>query len=433
MARKIVVPNLGESIVEATVVQWYKKEGELVANGEKLVELETDKVNLDVGAEQGGILQKIEHPEGDDVKVGDVLGEISEKSEAAQESPPGAPQESADKPRSRPEQKKSSEQNGEAPLPAPAVKEDGDDKERVTPVARRMAQELGIDTAQVQPARPGARVTKQDVEQFVGQKQPPLEQVSKPVVEERKARPAAETPAQGDGRPEREERVLLSRRRRTIAQRLVEAQHSAAMLTTFNDVDMSAIVGIRKRHKDSFKEKYGVNLGIVSFFVKASINALREFPQVNAELRGDELILKHYYDIGVAIGAEEGLVVPVLRNADQLSFAEIENDIQEFVTKTRENTLTVEDLRGGTFTITNGGVYGSLLSTPILNAPQVAILGLHRIEERPVVVDGEVRIKSMMYLALSYDHRVIDGREAVQFLARIKKVIENPELLWLEG
>ncbi len=225
----------------------------------------------------------------------------------------------------------------------------------------------------------------------------------------------------------------MSRRRRTIAQRLVEAQHSAAMLTTFNDVDMTAIVEIRKRRKEEFKEKYGVGLGIASFFVKASVNALKVFPQVNAELRGDELILKHYYDIGVAIGAEEGLVVPVLRNADQLSIAEIEKGIQELVKKTQEGTLTVEDLRGGTFTITNGGVYGSLLSTPILNAPQVAILGLHRIEERPVVVAGQVAVRSMMYLALSYDHRVIDGREAVQFLARIKKVIENPELLWLEG
>ena len=224
----------------------------------------------------------------------------------------------------------------------------------------------------------------------------------------------------------------MSRRRRTIAQRLVEAQHSAAMLTTFNDVDMTAVMEIRQQHKQAFKDKFGVSLGIVSFFVKASILALKDFPSVNAEIQGDEIVLKHYYDIGIAIGAEEGLVVPVLRNADRMSFSEIEKGIQSFVQKSQAGTLSMEDLRGGTFTITNGGIFGSLLSTPILNSPQVAILGLHRIEERPVAVNHQVVLRQMMYLAVSYDHRIVDGREAVQFLARLKEAIEHPEVLLLE-
>jgi 2-oxoglutarate dehydrogenase E2 component (dihydrolipoamide succinyltransferase) len=232
---------------------------------------------------------------------------------------------------------------------------------------------------------------------------------------------------------QREERIRLSRRRRTIARRLVEAQHTAAMLTTFNEIDLGAVIEIRKRRKESFKERHGVGLGFMSFFVKASIGALKQFPQVNAELDEDDLILKHYYDIGMAIGAADGLVVPVLRDADRLSFAEIEKGIEAFVQKARDNTLALDDLRGGTFTITNGGVFGSLLSTPILNPPQVGILGLHKIEERPVAREGQVVIRPMMYVALSYDHRVVDGREAVQFLVRVKELIEEPERLMLEG
>jgi 2-oxoglutarate dehydrogenase E2 component (dihydrolipoamide succinyltransferase) len=229
-----------------------------------------------------------------------------------------------------------------------------------------------------------------------------------------------------------EERIKMSRRRRTIAKRLVEAQHNAAMLTTYNEVDMSAVMDLRKRHKESFQKKHGVGLGIVSFFVKASIGALKEFPQINSELQGDDIVLKKYYDIGIAVGAEEGLVVPVLRDADQLSFAEIEQSIKDFIQKSNDGTLSIEDLQGGTFTITNGGVFGSLMSTPILNPPQVAILGLHKIEERPIAVNGQIAIRPMMYIALSYDHRVVDGRESVQFLARIKQLVEDPGALLLE-
>ncbi|MGB3306926.1 MAG: dihydrolipoyllysine-residue succinyltransferase, partial [Thermomicrobiales bacterium] len=244
--------------------------------------------------------------------------------------------------------------------------------------------------------------------------------------------PSAAPSAPGP-RADEEERVRLSRRRQTIAARLVEAQHTAAMLTTFNEVDLSAVMDIRKRRKDAFKEQHGVNLGFMSFFTKAAIGALKAFPQVNAELQGNELVLKHYYDIGIAVGVEEGLVVPVVRNADRKGFAQIEQEIVELATKARNNTLALSDLQGGTFTITNGGVFGSLLSTPILNAPQAAILGMHTIQQRPVVRDGEIVIRPMMYLALSYDHRIVDGREAVQFLVRIKDLLEDPETLLLEG
>jgi 2-oxoglutarate dehydrogenase E2 component (dihydrolipoamide succinyltransferase) len=292
-----------------------------------------------------------------------------------------------------------------------------------TPSARRLAQEHGIDLKDVSGTGSGNQITLQDVQNRIDQQQQP--KVEK--APEAKARATAPV-APGE---RREERERLSRRRRTIAQRLVEAQHNAAMLTTYNEVDMSSVMDLRKRHKDSFQKKNGVRLGIVSFFVKAAIGALKEFPQINSELQGDELILKYYYDIGVAIGAEEGLVVPVLRDADRMSVAEIEIAIRSFVEKSNGGTLSLEDLRGGTFTITNGGVFGSLMSTPILNPPQVAILGLHKIEERPVAQNGQVVIRPMMYLALSYDHRVVDGRESVQFLARLKSFIEDPASLVL--
>jgi 2-oxoglutarate dehydrogenase E2 component (dihydrolipoamide succinyltransferase) len=298
-----------------------------------------------------------------------------------------------------------------------------------------MAQEANVDLAQVEGTGSGGRVTKDDVQRYVTSRREepaarkPAEQEQPPA---RTARQAAPSPQTGQ-RDEREERVRMSRRRRTIAQRLVEAQQTAAMLTTFNEMDMSAIVEMRKRRRDSFQERHGVKLGFMSFFVKASVGALKAFPRLNAEIQGDEFVLKHYYDIGMAIGAEEGLVVPVIRDADRLSFAAIEEAIKTYVEKVREGTLSLEDLRGGTFTITNGGVFGSLLSTPILNPPQVGILGLHKIEERPVAVDGEVVVRPMMYVALSYDHRIVDGREAVQFLVRLKELVEDPEALLLEG
>ncbi len=286
-------------------------------------------------------------------------------------------------------------------------------------MARRLAQDEGVDLAQVQTSRSDGRVTKQDVQNYIKQQEA-----------EPKEEPAP-SPSTRDQREE--ERVRLSRRRQTIARRLVEAQRTAAMLTTFNEIDMGAVMALRQRRQESFQGRYGVKLGISSFFVKASIGALKNFPHLNAEIQEDEMVLKHYYDIGIAIGAEEGLVVPVLRDADRMSFAEIEKAVKNYAQQAQEGTLSLEDLQGGTFTITNGGVFGSLLSTPILNPPQVGILGLHKIEERPIVHNGEIEIRPMMYVALSYDHRIVDGREAVQFLVRIKALIEDPETLLLEG
>jgi 2-oxoglutarate dehydrogenase E2 component (dihydrolipoamide succinyltransferase) len=317
------------------------------------------------------------------------------------------------------------------PASAEATPAPADEKHKATPVAKRVAEEKGVDLAQVPPSGLGGRATKQDVQSYVARQrtdQVPAAQI--PLA----PRPI---PAQGGGpapdRPIREEHVRMSRRRQTIARRLVEAQQTAAMLTTFNEVDMGAVAEVRKRRKDVFVERHGVSLGLMSFFVKATIGALKAFPQLNAEIQGDEIVFKRYYDIGIAVGAAEGLVVPVLRDADRMAFAEVERAIKDFAQKAQDGTLSLEDLRGGTFTITNGGVFGSLLSTPILNPPQVGILGLHKIEERPVALRGEVVIRPMMYVALTYDHRIVDGREAVQFLVRFKELIEDPESLLLEG
>jgi 2-oxoglutarate dehydrogenase E2 component (dihydrolipoamide succinyltransferase) len=281
-----------------------------------------------------------------------------------------------------------------------------------------MAESAGVSVTEIAPTGQSGKVTKTDVQRYLETRTAP-------------AAPASSRPSDTSGR--REERVKMSRRRRTIAARLVEAQHTAAMLTTFNEIDMSRVIEIRERRRESFKQKHGVGLGFSSFFVKASIGALKMFPQLNAEIQGDDMVLKYYYDIGVAIGAEEGLVVPVLRDADRMSFAAIEQAIKEFAQQAQDGTLSLDALRGGTFTITNGGVFGSLMSTPILNPPQVAILGLHKIEQRPIALNGEVVIRPMMYVALSYDHRIVDGREAVQFLVRIKELIEDPETLLIEG
>jgi 2-oxoglutarate dehydrogenase E2 component (dihydrolipoamide succinyltransferase) len=402
----IVVPSLGESVVEATVARWLKKEGEAVEPGEPLVELETDKVNLEVGAEKAGVLSKIERKDGEDVKIGDLLGVISDSAQT-----------SSTKKEVVPETPRAPEK--EVSLKAP-------EKMKATPSARRLAQEHGVDLKQVTGTGSGNQITLQDIQAQIEQQKPKVEKPPAAPKPTAPPKPVTATPERS------EERKRLSRRRRTIAQRLVEAQHNAAMLTTYNEVDMSHVMDLRARHKENFQKKHGVGLGIVSFFVKASIGALKEFPQINSELQEDELVLKYYYDIGVAIGAEEGLVVPVLRDADRMSFSQIETSIRSFVEKSNQGTLSLEDLRGGTFTITNGGVFGSLMSTPILNPPQVAILGLHKIEERPVAVNGQVVVRPMMYVALSYDHRVVDGRESVQFLARIKTFIEDPASLLLD-
>jgi 2-oxoglutarate dehydrogenase E2 component (dihydrolipoamide succinyltransferase) len=416
MAVEIKVPPLGESVVEATVGRWLRTSGDSVAAGDPLVELETDKVNMEVAAPEAGVLESIVSQEGETVSVGDVLGVIG----ASTATPDGSAQESA------------------APAEQPVVHEvesRAPDEPRATPVARRMAEEHGLNLAEVEGSGPGGRVNREDVEVFLRDRRRPSEPAvpSAPPSAPAPSRPTRPTPTPSTSAGRAEERIRMTRRRQTIARRLVEAQQTAAMLTTFNEVDMSAIMEIRRRRKESFKERYGVGLGFMSFFTRAVIGALKFQPRLNAEIQGDEMVLKRYYDIGIAVSTEEGLVVPVVRDADRLSFAEIEKEIASLAERARAGTLSLEDLQGGTFTITNGGVFGSLLSTPILNAPQVGILGMHKIQERPVVIDGEIVARPMMYLALSYDHRIVDGSEAVRFLVRVKELLEDPEALLLEG
>ncbi|MGE5249200.1 MAG: 2-oxoglutarate dehydrogenase complex dihydrolipoyllysine-residue succinyltransferase [Bacteroidota bacterium] len=459
MATNIVVPEMGESVLEATVAHWFKKEGDPVSVGDVLVELETDKVNLEVGAKSPGVLAHIDAAEGQDVKVGDVLGVIEEKAgvtdAAPNESPSEKPAEQAPAP--APQRAASEPPKEKSPqAPPPAEKHEpagtngrgGKGTPQISPVAYRLAQEHDVDITQVSGTGPEGRVSKADVEHYLEKtesKMTPVKEAPEPgerlespapaASPERLQRPQPPQPSQPETSApgQREERERMSRRRRTIAQRLLEAHQGTAMLTTFNEADMSAIMDLRRRRNEEFQKRYGVKLGIVSFFVRAAISALKAFPRLNAEIQGDEIVLKRYYDIGMAIGSEEGLVVPVIRDADKLSFAEIENRVKDLVSRTEQGRLSIEDLRGGTFTITNGGVFGSLLSTPILNPPQVGILGLHKIEDRPVALNGQVVIRPMMYLALSYDHRIVDGREAVQFLVHVKQVIEDPGLMLLEG
>jgi 2-oxoglutarate dehydrogenase E2 component (dihydrolipoamide succinyltransferase) len=407
MPANIVVPEVGESIVDARIARWLRKEGDTVSAGDPLVELETDKIDLEVGAPQAGVLSRIERKDGEDVKVGEVLGVIEESAAAVP-----APEETR-------------------PAAAPAS------RPRATPAARKAAEQNAVDLGRVQGTGDAGRVMKRDVEKLVSmptdrhaEAASPGPAPSGPSPAARPSVPQAEASVQPG--PRTEERVRMSKRRATIARRLVEAQSTAAMLSTFNEVDMSGIMALRERHKQAFKERHGVGLGIASFFVKASIGALRAFPRLNAEIQGDEMVLKHYYDIGVAVGASEGLVVPVLRDADGMSFAQIESRIRDFAKRAEDGTLSLADLKGGTFTITNGGVFGSLLSTPILNPPQVGILGLHKIQDRPVAVSGRVEARPMMYLALTYDHRIVDGAEAVRFLVRVKELIEDPGALLLE-
>ena len=428
MAVEIHVPELGESVADATVGRWLKQEGEAVKSGEPLVELETDKINFEVEAEQDGVLEAIAKGEGETVNVGEVIGTIGEGD--GSEAP--AAKEEAEAPEEAPEEEEEgavSEENGAAEEETDGHREM---EVRASPSVRKLAREYEIDLAEVSGSGSGGRVTRDDVERLIREQSrggAPAREAERPAPEEdgrREEGPAARE----DGR---EERVRMSRRRQTIARRLVEAQQTAAMLTTFNEADMSAVIELRNRRKEVFQERHGVKLGFMSFFTRAATGALKAFPKINSELRGDELILKHYYDIGVAVNTEEGLVVPVVRDADKKSFAEIEREIGELAVKARERRLALEDLQGGTFTITNGGIFGSLVSTPILNAPQVAILGMHKIQQRPVVVEGEIQARPMMYLALSYDHRIVDGADAVSFLVRIKELIEDPASLLLEG
>ncbi|HLJ66108.1 MAG TPA: 2-oxoglutarate dehydrogenase complex dihydrolipoyllysine-residue succinyltransferase [Chloroflexota bacterium] len=418
MATEVKVPQLGESIVEATVGRWLKQVGERVAAGEALVELETDKVNMDVAAPETGSLASIVKQEGETVGIGDVLGTIGAAVDAAAETPAAQP---AEQPAAVAQ-----------PAASAASTPDGaDEPARSTPLARRIAAEHGVDIGQIKGSGPSGRVTKDDVTAFVQGSQGGTATPERPPAVPAPSAVQVEVETLPGGR--REERIRMSRRRLTIARRLVEAQQTAAMLTTFNEADMSAIMELRARRRDAFKERHGVGLGFMSFFTKAVVAALKEYPRLNAEIQGDEMILKYYYDIGIAVGTDEGLVVPVVRDADRLSFAEIEREVSALAAKARSGELSLPDLQGGTFTITNGGIYGSLLSTPILNAPQVGILGMHKIQERPVAVGSAIEIRPMMYLALSYDHRIVDGSEAVRFLVRIKELLEDPGLLLVEG
>ena len=420
MAKNIVVPHLGDSVIEATIIKWTKQQGDNVRLGETVVELETEKANFEVAAETTGILASIAKKADEDVEVGDILGtiEVSERKEATEKA--------AKKTETVPE-----------PPTEEIPQENQQEKEpqtRVTPVARNIAEQNEVDLSQVTHA--GNRITKDDVEKHL-ESQRTREEIPQEVPSEEKipATPVSPElfPSLSQLTANRERRMKMSRRRRTIARRLVEAQQTAAILSTFNEIDMSNVMEIRSRKKDAFREKYGVGLGFSSFFIKAAIGALKLFPEINAEIQGDEIIYKDYYDIGIAVGAEGGLVVPVIREADRKTFAQIEKEVKELAAKANANTLSLDEIFGGTFTITNGGVYGSLMSTPILNPPQAAILGLHKIEERPVAINGDIVIRPMMYTALSYDHRIVDGKEAVQFLVRVKELIEDPETLLIEG
>ena len=446
MAVEIRVPPLGESLVDAVVGVWLKQEGDAVSRGDSLVELETDKVNLDVTAEEDGVLASIARREGEVVTVGEVLGVVSASNGASAPAPAAAVAApvaaAAPPPVSAPVAAAAPPPVTPAAIPAPVpVDENGDSQGggRAAPAVRRLAEEHHVDLNSVTGTGPGGRVTREDVlivaarqavQAAPGQPAAPAP-VASPAPPRAPAAPRATTAAPAnDGR---EERKRFSRRRQTIALRLVEAQQTAAMLTTFNEADMSAVMALRAKRKESFKQQYGVNLGFMSFFTKAVVGALKAFPDMNSELQGDEQVLKKYYDIGIAVSTEEGLVVPVVRDADRMTFARIEQEIVALATKAREGKLALSEIQGGTFTITNGGIYGSLNSTPILNVPQVGILGMHTILERPVARDGEVVIRPMMNLAVSYDHRVIDGATAVQFLVKVKQLIEDPETLLIEG
>ena len=396
MAKEIRVPALGESVTEATIAKWFKKAGEAVKADEPLVELETDKVTVEVPAPASGKLSSISAEPGVTVNVGSLLGMIEEGAAGS------APSKLAEAPK-----------KAEVPAPAKAA------EQTLSPAVRKMVEENKVDTAAVSGTGKDGRLTKGDV--IAHLEKPAAE--AKPLVIPAAPAPAARAPSDGA----REERVKMSRLRLTIARRLKDAQNTAAMLTTFNEVDMTATMALRNQYKDLFEKKHGVKLGFMSFFVKACIQALKEIPAVNAEIDGDDIVYKNFYNIGVAVGTDKGLVVPVLRDADMLSFAGIEKTIAEFGRRARDGNLQIADMQGGTFTISNGGVYGSLMSTPILNAPQSGILGMHKIQERPMAINGQVVIRPMMYLALSYDHRIVDGKEAVTFLVRVKENLEDPQ------
>jgi 2-oxoglutarate dehydrogenase E2 component (dihydrolipoamide succinyltransferase) len=411
---EIRVPTLGESVTEATIGKWFKKAGDTVAVDEPLVELETDKVTIEVPAPAAGVLTDVAVKDGDTVAVGALLGAIKEGIGAAPAKPQARPSETAPKPASAPVP---------APQPAPAKPAA---EGPLAPSVRKIATETGVDPSAVAGTGKDGRVTKGDmlaaIERAAAQPTPVA--ASAAAVQVRAPSPADDAA--------REERVRMTRLRQTIARRLKDAQNTAAMLTTFNEVDMTHVMALRAQYRELFEKKHGVKLGFMGFFVRACVQALKEIPAVNAEIDGTDIIYKNYYHIGIAVGTERGLVVPVVRDCDLKSIAEIEKAIADFGRRARDGTLKIDELQGGTFSITNGGIYGSLMSTPILNAPQSGILGMHKIQERPMAIAGKVEIRPMMYLALSYDHRIVDGREAVTFLVRVKESLEEPARLVLD-
>ncbi|MBS4189628.1 2-oxoglutarate dehydrogenase complex dihydrolipoyllysine-residue succinyltransferase [Bacillus sp. FJAT-49705] len=411
---EIKVPELAESITEGTIAQWLKKPGEFVNKGDYVVELETDKVNVEIISDFSGVLKEVRFQEGDNVNVGETIAVVDENGEATGASAQAEPVQE-EKVQTPVETVKHSEKNA-------ALQAENNETQRTiaSPAARKMAREKGIDLTQIPTVDPLGRVRAQDVSSFNPQQKSVPAPAPKAAVQQESGKPV--------------ERIRMTRRRQTIANRLVEVQHTAAMLTTFNEVDMTNVMNLRKKRKDKFLEENDVKLGFMSFFTKAVVAALKKNPLLNAEIQGDEIILKKYYDIGVAVSTNEGLVVPVVRDADRKNFAEIEKDIMDLAGKARNNKLSLQDLQGGSFTITNGGTFGSLLSTPILNGPQVGILGMHAINLRPVAIDAErMENRPMMYIALSYDHRIVDGKEAVTFLKRVKELIEDPESLLFEA
>ncbi len=437
MAVELIVPEVGESVTEVEIGQWLVAEGDHVKKDQPLVEIETDKVSLELPAPEAGVLTKITHPQGQAASVGDVIGilEPGEASDAGSADSNGEAKQTAPEP----QPVDPPEDTDQTPTPARTSQ-----VPRVMPAAQRLIDEHSLDAASIEATGPGGRLLKEDILRHLdGQGDAAATAKTKPDKPESEPRqaPAPSKPAAptSHAKPtDREDLVKLSPLRRTIAKALVDAQQNAALLTTFNEVDMTAVMELRGRFKDSFLEAHGVKLGFMSFFVKASIDALKQFPAVNAEVQGDHVLYKNHYDIGIAIGGGKGLVVPVLRDADALSFAEIEKSIGDYAKAAQSGKITLQDLQGGTFTITNGGVYGSLLSTPIVNAPQSGVLGMHGIVRRPIAVNPgtpreAVEVRPMMYLALTYDHRIVDGREAVTFLRRIKEAIEDPARMLLEA
>jgi 2-oxoglutarate dehydrogenase E2 component (dihydrolipoamide succinyltransferase) len=426
MATEIKVPSVGESITEGTVSRWLKEDGAQVRADEPVFELETEKATTEVAAPVAGTL-RITVPQGTTVAIGSVVGRIEESKAAPVQSTDGsrkpAPSEKAEKATRKQEEKEQKQEPQEEP--------------RLSPAARRLAEEEGLDIRQLTGSAPGGRITKEDVVTHLEQRAKPAPvpiaapSPGAPPADSRKATPTPVQPTEAPDQP-RESRQRMSSIRQRIAERLVAAKQTAAILTTFNEADLSAVLALRARYKERFQEKHGVGLGFMSFFVKAAVEALRAFPIVNAWIDGADVVYHNYFNIGVAVSSERGLMVPVLRDADHLTFADIERRIAELARRAREGRITVDDLQGGTFTITNGGIFGSLLSAPILNPPQSAILGMHAVQKRPVAVDDQIVIRPMMYLALSYDHRLIDGREAVLFLVRAKECLENPERMLLD-